>query len=417
MTHNWETLVKQKNKEIDRLNQAYQTIFPKDKDTGREKVDIFEGTGIVKDKNSIEITFTHPENQEENPKVITGEYVLVAVGGWPFKPTIPGIEHAITSNEVFYLEKRPERVVVVGGGYIAVEFANIFNGYGSQVHLLYRGNLFLRGFDNEVRAHLAEQMEHQEKMDVRFNCNPAEIKKQGDGSFTVVLENGESIDCDAVFYATGRKSKAKTEILNLDQVGVKMDKDGNVLVDKDSKTNVDNIYAVGDVTNRINLTPVALHEGHVFADTVFGKLDRTADHEFVCSAVFSNPEIGTVGITEEEIFQNEEYKQRNYSVFTSKFTPMKYNMILGPKYRKDLMKIIVDDTNGGRVVGVHICGGSAAEMLQGVGIAVKMGATKADFDRTIGIHPTSAEELVTMRQPKRRYEQGKLVSGEPLPKF
>jgi len=384
-THDWATFMEKKDKEISRLNGIYGRML------GGAGVEIVEGWGKLKGTN--EVVVSKPDGEEVS---LTAETILIAVGGWPFKPDIPGIEHAITSNEVFYLKELPQRTVVVGGGYIAVEFAAILHGFGSEVTLMYRRDLFLRGFDKDLREHLKTEMERT-SMNLQFNTNVAKIEKNGDGSFTVTTDSGDTVECDCVLYATGRKSK--TEGLGLESAGVETDKAGNIPVDEYSRSNVDNIYAVGDVTDRINLTPVALHEGHCFADTMYGKKDRKPDHEYVASAVFSHPEIGTVGYSEEDAAD----KFKNITVYKSTFRPMVHT-ITGLE-SKALMKLIVDD-NTDRVVGAHMCGPHAAEILQGVGIAVKMGATKADFDATIGIHPTSAEEFVTMRTPSHKYKDG-----------
>lgn len=393
LDHAWETLVDNKNKEIDRLNGIYGKILDS------AGVKFVEATGKITDQHTVVCTAANGETHE-----LTAETILVAVGGWPFKPNIPGIEHAITSNEVFYLKERPRRVVCVGGGYIAIEFAGIFHGYGSEVSLLYRGDIFLRGFDMDIRNHLVSQMQAA-GVNLKFNTDPVEIKKENN-EYIVVLNTGEEIRCDCVFYGTGRL--AKTPTLGLESAGVEVDAKGNIIVNEYSQTNVPNIYAVGDVTDRINLTPVALHEGHCFADTKYGGMDRKPDHELVCSAVFSQPEIGTVGLTEEEAVK----KYPNVSAYTSSFTPLK-DRVSGRAYRKDYMKILVNDDND-VVIGVHICAHAAAEMLQGIGIAVKMGAKKSDFDTTIGIHPTGAEELVTMRKASYHFSNGKKVAGPRL---
>jgi len=333
---------------------------------------------------------------------ITAKNILVAVGGWPFKPDIPGIEHTITSNEIFYLKEQPKRIVCVGGGFIAVEFASIMDGLGSDVTLMYRGDLFLRGFDQDMREHLRDEMVRNTKIDVQFNTNPVEIIKNDDGSLTVVTESGEKVECDQVLYATGRKGKIDT--LNLESAGVTTE--GSFIpVDEYSRTNVPSIYAVGDVTDRIALTPVALMEGHRLADTVFGGMDRPVDHEYVAATVFTTPEIGTVGYTEEEAAA----KFGDIDVYRTRFRPMAHSFPKSEMYT--LFKIIVDRETD-RVVGCHCATDGAGELIQGVGIAVKMGATKADFDNTIGVHPTSAEELVTMRTPSYHYKDGVKVETE-----
>uniref|UniRef100_A0A7S2IFZ0 Uncharacterized protein n=1 Tax=Helicotheca tamesis TaxID=374047 RepID=A0A7S2IFZ0_9STRA len=383
----WKTFMEYKNTEISRLNGIYENM---QRNAG---VDLMEGYGKFISPHEVEIS-----KPGEEAKVVTADKVLVAVGGWPFKPSIPGIEHTITSNEIFYLPEQPKRIVIVGGGFIAVEFANIMDGLGSDVTLMYRGDMFLRGFDNDMRTHLAEELERNTDIDIQFNTNPTEIKKNEDGSFTVITDSGE-VECDAVMYATGRNGK--TDTLNLDAAGVATE--GTFIpVDNYSKTNVDNIYAVGDVTDRIALTPVALMEGHRLADTLFGGMDRPTDHEYVASTVFTTPEIGTVGYTEEEAVE----KFQNVAVYKSKFRPMKHSFPKSEAY--SLFKIIVA-TDTDRVVGVHVATDNAGEMVQGFAVAVKMGATKAQFDETIGIHPTSAEELVTMRSPSYTYVNGEKV--------
>ena len=383
---NWKTFMESKNTEITRLNNVYNDFV-----LAKAGVEVMEGFGKLNGKNAVDVSLSNGET-----KTLTAKNILVAVGGWPFKPEIPGIEHTITSNEIFYLEEQPKRMVVVGGGFIAVEFASIMDGLGTDVTLMYRGDLFLRGFDQDMREHLKEEMERNSKIDMQFNTDPKEIIKNDDGSFTVVTKDGNKIECDAVMYATGRKGKIDT--LNLESAGIKTD--GSFIpVDEYSKTNVDNVYAVGDVTDRIALTPVALMEGHRLADTLFGGKDRPVGHKFVASTVFTNPEIGTVGYTEEEAAA----KYKDIAVYKSKFRAMKHSFPKSETY--SLFKIIVD-TKTDKVVGVHVATDGAGEMIQGVGIAVKMGATKDDFDATIGIHPTSAEELVTMRDPSYHYKDG-----------
>lgn len=385
-TFDWDTFMEAKNTEITRLNNIYDGML------GNAGVDLIEGFGKFLGKHEVEVSMANGET-----KVLTAKNVLVGVGGWPFKPSIPGIEHTITSNEIFYLEKQPKRIVIVGGGFIALEFATIMDGLGSDVTLMYRGELFLRGFDNDMREHIKEEMETNSKINLQFKTNPSEIIKNDDGSFTVKTTDGNTIECDAVMYATGRN--AKTEKLGLESAGVETVKGGFIPVNEYSKSNVDNIYAVGDVTNRMALTPVALMEGHRLADTLFGGMDRKCDHEYVASTVFTTPEIGTVGYTEEEAAK----KFKDIAVYKSRFRAMKHSFPKSETY--SLFKIIVD-TNTDVVVGVHVATDGAGEMIQGVGIAVKMGATKAQFDETIGIHPTSAEELVTMRSPSYHYKNG-----------
>jgi len=392
-THNWKKFIEKKNAEISRLNGIYGRIL------GNAGVKTYEGRGAF--KSSHEVLVTDADGKEE---ILTAETILIATGGWPFIPDVPGArEHAVTSNELFYLEERPERIVIVGGGYIAVEFACIFSGFGSKVDLMYRRDLFLRGFDFDVRKHLASELEHNENLSIHFKTDPAKIEKNADGTFTVTTKDGEEFEADLVVFATGRN--ANTDKLNLEAAGVKSREGDFIPVNEYSRTNVDNIYAVGDVTDRIALTPVALHEGHCFADTMYSaeNLDRKPDHEYVPSAVFSQPEIGSCGLPEHEAVE----KHMDVTVFMSTFKPMLYTMTdIAPKM---LMKIIVE-TKTDKVVGVHIVGEHAAEMIQGVAIAMKMGATKKDFDKTIGLHPSSAEELVTMRSPSYFYKNGEKVA-------
>lgn len=378
-----------KDKEITRLNNVYSNFVLKN-----AGVEVMEGFGSLNGKNAVDV-----KRSDGTSTTLSAKNVVVAVGGWPFKPDIPGIEHTITSNEIFYLEEQPKRIVCVGGGFIACEFASIMDGLGSDVTLMYRGELFLRGFDMDMRTHLKDEMERNTQIDLQFNTDPAEIVKNDDGSLTVVTRDGNKVECDAVLYATGRKGKI--ENLGLESAGVET-KNSFIPVDDYSATNVDNIYAVGDITDRIALTPVALMEGHRLADNLFGGQDRKVDHEYVASTVFTNPEIGVVGYTEEDAAA----KFKDVDVYKSKFRAMKHSFPGSETY--SLFKILVDQATD-RVIGVHVATDGAGEMIQGVGIAVKMGATKADFDATIGIHPTSAEELVTMRTPSYSYKDGKKI--------
>lgn len=385
-TFDWETFIKSKDEEITRLNNVYQKNV-----LGSAGVEIIEGKGKFIDEHTIHVDLASGETKE-----LKAKHIVVATGGWPFKPDIPGIEHTITSNEIFYLKEQPKRFVSIGGGFIALEFANIMDGLGSEVTLMYRGDLFLRGFDHDVRVHMKEEIERNTGIDLQFNTNPAEIIKNDDGSLTVVTEDGKRVECDCVLMATGRKGQTST--LNLEAAGVKSSK-SFIPVDDYSKTNVDHIYAVGDVTDRIALTPVALMEGHRLADTVFGGKDRPVDHAMVASTVFTTPEVGTVGYSEEEAVG----KFKDVAVYKTRFRPMKHSFPKSEAY--SFFKLIVDSKTD-KVLGCHVATDGAGEMIQGVAIAVKMGATKADFDATIGIHPTSAEELVTMRTPSYRYENG-----------
>jgi glutathione reductase (NADPH) len=385
-TFNWKTFMAAKNTEITRLNNVYNNFV-----LAKAGVQVIEGYGKLNGKHAVDVTLSNGE-----VKTLTTKNILVAVGGWPFKPDIPGIEHTITSNEIFYLDEQPKRMVVVGGGFIALEFASIMDGLGTDVTLMYRGELFLRGFDYDMRVHLKEEMERNTNIKIHFKTDPKEIIKNDDGSLTVVTHDGTKVECDVVMYATGRKGKLDN--LNLESAGVKT-VNSFIPVDDYSRTNVDSVYAVGDVTDRIALTPVALMEGHRLADTLFGGKDRPVDHAFVASTVFTNPEIGTVGYTEEEAAA----KFKDITVYKNRFRAMKHSFPKSETY--SLFKIIVDSKTD-KVVGVHLATDGAGEMIQGVGIAIKMGATKDDFDATIGIHPTSAEELVTMRDPAYHYKDG-----------
>lgn len=368
----WSTLIANKDREIRRLNGIYERLL------SNAGVQIFEGRATLVDPHTVAV----------NGKHITAERILVAVGGWPYVPDFPGKEHAITSNEAFFLPQLPRRVVVVGGGYIAVEFAGIFNGLGSQVTEIYRGPLFLRGFDDDAREFVATEM-RKKGVDLRFNVDVTSITKHASG-LKVALSDGVELDCDTVMYATGRRPL--TANLGLDACAVKLDDLGAIVVDERYRTNVESIYAIGDVTNRINLTPVALAEGMSLAWDLYSDDDKEVDYEYIPSAVFSQPNLGTVGYTEQEARE----KFGKITVYRSSFTALKHT--ISGSDEKTLMKLIVDDASD-RVVGVHMVGPEAGETIQGIAIALKAGATKAVFDRTIGIHPTAAEEFVTMREP------------------
>jgi glutathione reductase (NADPH) len=369
-TFEWATLRDNVQKEVMRLNGIYKTLL---KNAG---VELIVGRGRLMDAHTVAV----------GEKMITADKILLATGARPWRPTIPGAELAIVSDDAFHLPSLPKRILIVGGGYIAVEFAGIFNGLGSQVSLVLRRDLVLRGFDEECRGAVQTGMADK---GVRFRTETelAKIERQG-GSLVATTIKGEAIETDCVMYATGRVPN--TAGLGLEKVGVTLNKAGAVAVDEWSASTVANIYAVGDLTDRINLTPVALMEGHCFADTVFGNKPRKADHQDVPSAVFSQPQMATVGLTEEQA-------RRVYpklDVYASTFTPMKHT--LTGRKQKTFMKLLVDAASD-RVVGAHMVGDDAAELIQGVGIAVKARATKAMFDATVGIHPTAGEEFVTMR--------------------
>ena len=368
----WRRLIDRKNAEIERLNGVYETLL---KGAG---VDIMAGRAVLVDPHTVAMGDRH----------YTAEHILVATGGWPHVPEIPGREHVITSNEAFYLAQLPKRILIVGGGYIAVEFAGIFNGLGCEVTQVYRGPLFLRGFDEEVRAFLAEEMKKQ-GIDLRFDTNVAGVEKHT-AALTALLSDDSTFECDAIMYATGRRPL--TQGLGLDACGVATSATGAVIVDENYRTNVPSIHAIGDVIDRVALTPVAIAEGMALAWHLFADDRRPVDYEFIPSAVFSQPNLGTVGYTESEARD----KFGEIVIYRTSFTPLKHT--LSGRDEKTLMKLVVD-RGSDRVVGVHMVGPEAGETIQGIAVALKAGATKQTFDRTFGIHPTAAEEFVTMREP------------------
>jgi glutathione reductase (NADPH) len=363
----WTRLVANKDREIDRLNGVYERILV------NAGVTIFRGRAVVLDPHSISL----------NGKTYTAKNILIATGSWPQKPGIPGAELAITSNEAFFLEKLPTRALVVGGGYIAVEFASIFNGLGVDTTLAYRGAHLLRGFDAELGTLLGEEMT-EKGVSILLRTNPASIASD----LGVTFEDGSAARFDLVMFATGRRPN--TAGLGLESAGVKLAADGAVIVDNYSKSSVDSIHAIGDVTNRLNLTPVATAEGMALSKTLFGGTPTPVDHEYVPTAVFANPNLGTVGLSEERARQ----RFGAVEVYKTAFRSLKHSM--GERKEKIFMKLVVDAASQ-RVVGAHMLGPDAGEIIQGIAIAVKLGATKAQFDATIGIHPTAAEEFVTMR--------------------
>jgi len=366
----WATLISNKNAEIERLNGIYDGLLEGAGAT------ILNGRARLVDAHTVEV------DGERH----TAETILIATGSWPYVPELPGIEHAITSNEVFYLEEQPQRVLVVGGGYIAVEFAGIFHGLGSEVTQIYRGPLFLRGFDDDVRAHLAGEM-RKKGIDLRFDSHLTAIEKRGP-VLDVKLTDGSTLEVDQVFFATGRLPL--TRDLGLDEVGVELNGKGAIEVDDYSRTNVPSIYAIGDVTDRINLTPVALHEGTCLANTLYNDTPMKPVHRDVPAAVFSQPPIGTCGLTEAEA----RHAYAEVDVYESRFRALKHTLTQGDE--QTYMKLVVDRESD-RVLGIHMVGPEAGEIVQGFAVAIKCGATKAQFDATVGIHPTSAEEFVTMR--------------------
>ncbi len=364
----WPRLLANKDREIARLNGIYERIL------ANAGVEIIRGRALVRGPNEVEV----------DGRTVTARHILVATGSWPFKPAIPGVEQAITSNEAFSLERLPERALVVGGGYIAVEFASIFNGLGVKTTLAYRGAQLLRGFDADLGPRLAEEM-RRKGVDVLLQANPAAIDAGG----RVRFEDGREQAYDLVMFATGRKPN--TAGLGLEAAGVRLAPDGAVMVDAWSKSSVDSIHAIGDVTNRLNLTPVATSEGMALSKTLFGGTPTPVDHDNVPTAVFSHPNVATVGLTEDKARE----RHGRVDIYKTAFRSLKHTM--GANQEKIFMKLVVDAASQ-RVVGAHMIGPDAGEVIQGIAIAVKLGATKAQFDATIGIHPTAAEEFVTMRE-------------------
>jgi glutathione reductase (NADPH) len=366
----WAKLIANKDREIDRLNRVYRKLL---QDSG---VTIIDSRAEIADPHTVVV----------DGKKITARYILIAVGGWPVVPRFPGSEHAITSNEAFYLPTLPKKVIIVGGGYIGVEFAGIFHGLGAQVTQLYWGPLFLRGFDDDCRKTLGEEMK-KKGIDLRVNADIEKIEKLG-ASLHATLNTGTNIDADQILYATGRMPN--TASLGLANTSVQMNPDGSVTVDDYSKTNVDSIYAIGDCTNRMQLTPVAIAEGRAVAETLFNHNPMKPNYMNVPSVVFGNPNLGTVGLTEAEA--REHY--RHIDVYKTNFRSLKHTLTGSDE--KTMMKLVVDQGTD-KVLGCHMVGPDAGEIIQGLAVALNCGATKAKFDATIGIHPTAAEEFVTMR--------------------
>lgn len=382
VTFNWPTLVANKDKEIARLEAIYTTNLDK------AGVEIVKARAVFEDAHTIRLS---------TGRTLTAGTILIATGSTPnHGPIIPGIEHVISSNEAFHLKELPKRVVIQGGGYIALEFAGIFAGFGSDVTVIYRGDNILRGFDEDVRTHVRAEMERR-GITILTGCtvNKVDRVERRVTEFTTHLSSGSSLASDLVMFAIGRH--ANVAGLGLEKAGVTINPaNGGIQVDAWSRTSAPNIYAVGDVTHRFNLTPVAIREGHAFADTVFGKRPVQVDHSNIPTAVFSQPEVGTVGLTETEACAQFD----RVDIYKADFRPIKSTM--SGRDTRILMKLVVDGTTD-RVVGCHIVGDAAAETIQAVAIAVKMKATKADFDATFALHPTAAEELVTMRTPSARH--------------
>jgi glutathione reductase (NADPH) len=366
----WERLIASKNKEIERLNGVYRRLL---QDSG---VRIIEGRAEIVDEHTVTVAGER----------VTARYILIATGSWPMVPKIPGSQYAITSNETFYLPSLPRKLIIVGGGYIGVEFAGIFLGLGVKVTQIYRGALFLRGFDDDCRIALAEEM-RKRGVDLRFNADIESIEKTA-GGLRANLNTGGFIEADQILYATGRVPN--TASIGLQKLGVALKYTGAVAVDEYFKTNIDSIYAIGDCTDRLMLTPVAIAEGRAVAETLFNDNPMTPAYMNVPTVVFSTPNLGTVGMTEAEA--REKYK--NVDIYKSIFTPLKHT--LTGREEKIMMKLVIDAASD-RVLGCHMVGPDAGEIIQGLAVALTCGATKAQFDATIGIHPTAAEEFVTMR--------------------
>lgn len=370
LSFDWKKLIGNKDAEIARLNGIY------------EKMLVDSGVTIIKDH----ARFIDSHTLAVGARKVTADRILIATGGRPVKPSVPGAEHIRVSDDMFFLPKAPKHIVVIGGGYIGVEFAHIFAGIGSKVTLMHRGDALLRGFDRDVREMLAAEMRKQDHIDLRLDTDLARVERKGAG-YVVHTRAGNAIRCDLVMAATGR-----TPCLDGLDAPVDMTADGRISVNPDYQTSQPHIFAVGDVCNKHNLTPVALAEGHVLADRLFAAKHRTVEYEFIPTAVFSNPPVATVGYAEDAA----RAKGYDVDIYRTSFRPMKHT--LSGRDERTMMKLVVDKKSG-RVIGAHMVGADAPEIMQGIAIAINAGATKAVFDRTIGIHPTAAEEFVTMRTP------------------
>ena len=376
-TFSWPTLIANKDREIARLEDIYRTLL---KSAG---VSLHEGRAMLVDPHTVEIA----------ARRYTAQHVLVATGGRPVRPDIPGAGLAITSDEAFQLAELPSRVLIVGGGYVGVEFGGIFHGLGAEVTIAYRGEQILRGFDDDVRHHLHDELVRKE-LDVRLQCDLRSIERRGDGSLAATLVTAgtsQQLEVEAVMFATGRQPV--TAGLGLEAAGVRLDAHGAVIVDEYSLSSVPHIHAVGDVTNRVALTPVAIREGAAVATTLFGGRRVAVDHRDVPHAVFGQPPVGTVGLSEAAASAAYE----SVDVYTATFRPLKYT--LSGRNERTLVKLVVDAASQ-RVVGAHMVGPDAPEIIQGIAIAVKAGLTKEQFDATVAIHPTAAEEFVTLRDKR-----------------
>jgi len=377
--HDWAKLIAAKDREIARLESIYRKLL-----TGAG-ASVFDGRAVLVDPHTVEVA----------GKRITAERIVIATGGHPERPDIPGAELGIISDDAFFLKTMPRHVVMVGSGYIAVEFAGIFRALGAEVHLVYRQPLPLRGFDHDIREAMEEALLAQGII-LHPTRLPARVEAAGDRR-VLILDDGQAIATDLVFFATGRRANVKG--LGLDKAGVELNAKNAIKVDSELRTTQPHIYAMGDVTDRVNLTPVATAEGHALADSLFGNNPRTVSLWNIPSAVFTTPPIATVGLSEEQASA-----MGPVDIYLTKFTPMRHN--LSGRGRRTMMKLVVDKATQ-RVVGAHMLGDDAAEIIQGIAIAVVMGATKADFDRTIGIHPTAAEEFVTLRTRTRTTDLAK----------
>jgi glutathione reductase (NADPH) len=370
----WPTLIANKNREIQRLNGIYRNLLV------NSGVSLLEGHARILGPHRVEV----------NGQAYSAGHILIATGGWPQLPDIPGKELAISSNEAFHLQQLPRRVLVVGGGYIAVEFASIFQGLGAQTSLLYRGEMFLRGFDGAVRRHLREELD-KKGLDLQFNSDIERIEQLADGSLLATLRDGRELATDCVFYATGRRPMLDN--LGLENTAVELDERGFIRVDEQYQTREPSVLALGDVIGRVQLTPVALAEGMAVARRLFRPEEyRPVDYRNIPTAVFSLPNIATVGLSEEQA-RAEGYQVK---IFESRFRPMK--LTLTDSQERTLMKLVVD-ADSDRVLGCHMVGPEAGEIIQGLAVAIRAGATKQIFDETLGIHPTAAEEFVTLRTP------------------
>ncbi len=377
--HDWAKLIANKDKEINRLEGIYRKLL------NGAGANVFDGRATLIDAHTVEV----------NGQRITAEKIVIATGGYPERPDIPGAELGIVSDDAFFLPQMPKHVVMVGSGYIAVEFAGIFQALGATVHLVYRQPLPLRGFDQDIRESMAETLAAQGII-LHPGQTPASVEADGDRRI-LTLGSGEKVRTDLVFFATGRR--ANTKGLGLEKLGIEVNAKDAIKVDDQLRTTVPNIYAMGDVTDRVNLTPVATAEGHALADSLFGNNPRSVSLRNVPSAVFTSPPVASVGLSEEQASA-----LGPVDIYLTKFTPMRHT--LSGRVRKTTMKLVVDHATQ-KVVGAHMLGEDAAEIIQGIAIAVVMGATKQDFDRTIGIHPTAAEEFVTLRTKTRTTDLAK----------